>query len=77
MTDEVCELSDLPTSMCSHCRGHDVVELQDLETVGQPFDARVPGQCARCVHRIEQGDAILRVTDGDGYIHLACPRSLR
>ena len=26
MSDDVCELSDLPASMCSHCKGLDVKE---------------------------------------------------
>jgi hypothetical protein len=55
MTDR-CELSDLPTEMCSHCRG------LDKKPARQPAQmwttARYNGPCFNCGDGIREGDQI-------------------
>lgn len=59
--DPRCEPSDLPASMCAHCRGHDggaAVTLHDVQ-VTHSIRARHPGRCALdSTHAIAEGDWI-------------------
>lgn len=66
-----CDLSDLPVEMCAcpQHRGEPSPVLPEIETVGQPFEARYPGQCVRCEGRITEGDLIARAADATGYVH--------
>lgn len=65
----ICDLSDLPVDQCA-CRLHapKAVPL-GVETVGQPFPAHYPGECARCGSPIVEGDQIARAADRSGYVH--------
>lgn len=73
--DERCDLTELLASQCG-CpkhRGGEVIERP--ETVGQAFEAMYDGFCSACEHRIEVGQMIGRLAEGDGYIHAGrCPR---
>ena len=74
--DDECDLTTLPASMCAcpHHRGG-TAPGEDIETVGQPFEAAYPGVCARCDGQIEPGQTIARTWDGPDYVHVArCPR---
>lgn len=77
----VCELSELPTEMCSHCAGLDAPaaaperppagggrELGAM--VGGGFPARFHSVCAGCWDDIEPGDRITQVVKG--YAHVEC-----
>lgn len=65
-----CALTDLLVDSCAHCLGHDQPPAREaVETVGQPFPARSPGQCAGCEGRIVEGDRIARAADRPGYVH--------
>lgn len=71
-----CPLSELPPDQCAcprHRGGHAPGD-EAIETVGQAFDAMFPGGCARG-DRIEPGDLIARVADGEGYVHAGRCRS--
>lgn len=60
MTEDYCELMDMPASMCAHCRGNNktVQEQADVETLElrkqliatdpRWFPAQYPGRCAKC-----------------------------
>jgi hypothetical protein len=70
---ERCERTDLLVDQCA-CpdhRGGEVGGLPDeIETVGQPFEAQYEGQCAGCAGHIEPGQRIARVADVPGaYVH--------
>lgn len=74
-----CERSDLPESMCAHCRGH-VEEVPAVEwgltweDIGPRFVAQYESAChAGCGGRIEAGELIAALSDGTGY---ACPGCL-
>jgi hypothetical protein len=81
-----CRLSDLPESMCAHCRGHDgpavidpgsprtaPVVLLDDDEFGPAFTSRFDGWCAVCGERTYEGQIIAKLTDDSGY---ACARHL-
>lgn len=69
MSEPRCEWSDLPVSMCAHCRTPE--DNQPSEPT-QRFTARYPGRCANCDDPIEPGDEIA-ATD-DGYLCERCGR---
>ncbi|NUS59163.1 MAG: hypothetical protein HOV66_30545 [Streptomycetaceae bacterium] len=74
--EERCERSDLPTSMCAHCRGHEErgTELTAADVVvSAAFEARFPGRCEGCGNAIREGDAIAPLRDSSGYV---CPECL-
>ena len=77
MNDPECPLTELPASQCA-CpkhRGGEMPGREEIETVGQPFEARFPGVCERSGDRIHEGQEIARVADGSGYVHAQrCPR---
>lgn len=68
MTDDYCELMDMPASMCAHCRGHRTLEEQAAKETrelrarlsGDPrwFAAEYPGVCGRCSTRFSPGTLI-------------------
>lgn len=35
-------------------------------------EARFPGRCDVCDGRIEEGDRVARLPDGDGWVHASC-----
>jgi hypothetical protein len=60
---------------CPQHRGEPAPVLPEVETVGQPFEARHPGRCARCEGQIVEGDRIARAADPDaGYVHVEAGR---
>lgn len=71
MTEPRCDRTDLPVSMCAHCRGHDVTPstARDYEPL---FTARYDGRCAECDDPIDAGERIAPLADGSGYIHEDC-----
>lgn len=71
MSDDECPLTELPASQCActkHRGGHAPGD-EEIETVGQAFDAMYEGRCERCSRSIHVGDSIARVADGGGYVH--------
>jgi uncharacterized protein with PIN domain len=62
MTDARCERSDLPASMCAHCRGHvEPVRRPRAPLVVPPLgftEARYEGWCGECGERIWKGEKI-------------------
>jgi hypothetical protein len=61
--DPVCEFSDLPRSMCAHCKGIAAgTPRHDAVLVKAWFTARFPGRCANCNAMYNQ-DEIIGVTD--------------
>ena len=74
MTEPRCERTDLPVSMCAHCRGHD--HTPDGVRFGTTIAARYPGRCALCDDHIEPDDLIAVVLDdhggADGWACTAC-----
>lgn len=73
-----CERSDLPESMCAHCRGHidevPVDEQLTVDDIGPRFTAQYATPCnAGCGGDIEPGETIAALNDRFGY---ACPGCL-
>jgi hypothetical protein len=68
VTEDRCQLSDLPVSQCA-CRIHGKPEPRPAPT-GPHIVATYPGLCPRCDYTIEPGDRITR-TD-DGWQHTDC-----
>jgi len=60
MPEPRCELTELPISMCAHCRKHELPEPEPLHW----FPARYHGRCAECNRPIEPGDDIATTDDG-------------
>ena len=55
-----CEVTELPVSMCAHCR-----QVPDLPSVALHwFSAKYEGECADCGRAIEVGDRIAATDDG-------------
>jgi hypothetical protein len=59
MTEDYCELMDMPASMCAHCRGSkSAEEVAEAETLAlrqhllatdqRWFVSQYPGRCAKC-----------------------------
>lgn len=82
MTTTECPRSDLPPAMCWHCRGHEHIQVPDLDdelsgdihwtprTPPAAVPARVGGKCRSCEHPIERGELII---EGDaGWVHDEC-----
>ena len=72
VTDSHCQRSDLPASMCAHCRGLDAVDVVDLDELpARPGSRRRPlsssfyGTCKTCDAQILPGDTVYR--NGLGY----------
>lgn len=66
-----CDLWDLPVEQCAcpQHRGEPAPALPEVEVLGQPFEARFPGECVRCDGGIVPGARIARAADG-GYVHI-------
>jgi hypothetical protein len=74
--EQLCELSDLPPSMCAHCRGLGHEPIMDLDDDGggysanalhngpTGFAAEFPSDCPACGGAIRPGDRIARERDG-------------
>lgn len=60
MTELECELTELPVSMCAHCRKQALPAPEPLRW----FTARFEGRCADCRRLIEAGDDIAETEDG-------------
>jgi hypothetical protein len=74
-SEERCDLSDLPTSMCSHCRPTPVATVASdgpsyfatllaKSQVGRWFTANYSGDCSVCGEQFERGEEIR--ADGTG-----------
>jgi hypothetical protein len=61
-TEQECVLTELPVSMCAHCRKHELPEPGPL----QWFTAQFRGRCVTCGDTINPG-AEIAATD-DGYV---------
>lgn len=57
-----CEMSDLPTEMCSHCRGLD--KRPEKVAAGHWIAAKFASKCDVCDGWIREGDPIGYVEDG-------------
>lgn len=79
MSEPRCPATDLPESMCAHCRGHDTGEMPVVKlttgSFGVPFLARYEGRCAICGEAIHVGDVTARIDPdiAEGY---GCERCL-
>lgn len=60
MTDPECTLTELPVSMCAHCRQQELPTAEPLHW----FSARFGGHCVVCGGWIEPGDDIASTEDG-------------
>lgn len=70
--EQVCDLTELPVSMCAHCRGiTNEPERPDPADFGPRFTARLDGWCAGCKSQIEVGDRI-RADGTGGYLCAGC-----
>jgi hypothetical protein len=67
-----CEITELITTQCAHCRG--IPDPKPERTLGRPFVAAYAGKCRECADYYEAGDRIRRVCDedGDGYLCPVC-----
>lgn len=74
--EERCEDTYLLVDQCGcpqHRGGLEVVD--ELKTVGQPFEAAFAGFCPACERQIHVGQEIARLADEFGYVHAGrCPR---
>lgn len=68
MSEPRCDYSDLPESMCGHCRG---VPAEPARPPGQLFFARQYGPCSGCEVKIVPDDTI-RADGQGGYLHEDC-----
>lgn len=84
--DPRCERSDLPRSMCSHCKGlTDFADNLDDFEIEALFSAKFPGNCAvERSHQIFKYDEISRVARVDnpflpvtGYACRVCTARLK
>lgn len=73
MTDTTCDRTDLPVTMCAHCRGHDQPAVDPPEALGLPIRAQFGGRCDVCEHGIPVDAEIIR-TEDYGWVHLDCAR---
>lgn len=53
--NDICEISDLPTGQCGHCR---LTEPHQREPDSRPFEARYHGTCAGCGFDVRPGEFI-------------------
>jgi hypothetical protein len=62
ITEERCERTELPVSMCAHCKGQRSVEEQvKHEGTGDWIFAQDPGDCAGCGTPFKEGELIHRI----------------
>jgi hypothetical protein len=89
MGEERCEISDLPVSMCGHCRGTEAQEapfgaesvdlgfgaaVESVTEYGPLFFAARYGPCSGCETGIVPDDTI-RADGQGGYLHEDCELS--
>jgi hypothetical protein len=73
VAEQRCERTDLPASMCSHCRGHDEPPLRpdDLPAPSLWIEAQYRSACPACHHTtIRPGDRIARC--GEDWVCETC-----
>lgn len=74
MTDDECPMTELPRSMCAHCKGYDPLPGQRALFVVNPDSYTVlavrESICRACNDDVLAGDSITR-TDG-GWVHTEC-----
>jgi hypothetical protein len=61
---DICPLTDLLRSACSHCTGRGEELPPDPARSGPWITARYPGRCSGCTEPVTPGDRIRG--DGDG-----------
>ena len=80
MSVERCELTDLPTDMCAHCRGLTEARPTDGLRAVRRITARFDGVCqVSAQHRVAAGDPLYLAVDaaGTGYwVCSDCARSI-
>lgn len=77
MADPRCDKSDLPPSMCSHCRGGQqdrYAAARRERLLDQPgvVAAKFPGRCGACGEPTRLGEGIMRNPDGHGWLGECC-----
>lgn len=79
--EERCELSDLPVSMCGHCRKVDLPKPTEGLVIRRFLVAKYDGRCILDdEHEIVEGDDIGQVVhrdDVDNHIGYACAVCVR
>ncbi|WP_280389288.1 hypothetical protein [Nocardia wallacei] len=68
MAEPICDLTELPVSMCAHCRQQQLPQPGPLRW----FTAQYRGRCANCGDPIDPGDEIAATEDG----YVCCTREL-
>ena len=82
MTDPICDRTDLPASMCSHCRGlpwHPVIDEAAMVEAnpGRPptllvLRAEFESECPTCGQQIERGDTIVKDQSRQRFVCAEC-----
>ena len=70
MSEERCERSELPVSMCAHCKGVDKVETFE-HVVEKKIIAQYSGSCGSCGDRVEAGVTTIGLSE-DGWVCEGC-----
>lgn len=60
MSDDYCDLMDMPKAWCAHCRNATLPELSRLHW----FESRYSGFCVDCGRQYRRGDEIAAYEDG-------------
>ncbi|MEV6432896.1 hypothetical protein [Nocardia sp. NPDC051463] len=60
MSDDICEINEMPKAWCAHCLAKDLPKPPPLDW----FPARYDGKCCLCFKPIEVGDDIASTEDG-------------
>lgn len=67
MNETRCEISDLPASMCAHCRGLDGTDPRPELIVLRVITARFNGRCEVCgEHTVHEGAPLYLVDEIGG-----------
>lgn len=76
--EERCQLSDLPTNQCAHCKEVDLANPTDGLRIDRHFTAAYDSRCAlSSAHRIYSGDTIGLAVQADDVTEIvgwACTR---
>lgn len=74
MDEEICERTDLPVSMCAHCRPASNIDGPSPVALRREgvIIAKYPGHCAFCPSPIEQGDRLKHDDETSRWIHETC-----
>lgn len=68
MAEVRCELTELPISMCAHCRKQELPEPEPSNW----FTAQYAGRCVNCGSPFECGEEIASTPDG----YVCCTREM-